>query len=79
MPAERPGQLADLELHGALGLVLHHSGARRNLVSMTDVSDLEGDEIAPAKLAVDTQVEEREISHPPFHHQADAQPRCLSL
>ena len=40
---------------------------------MTDVSDLEGDEIASAKLAVDTQVEEREISHPPFHLQANTQ------
>jgi hypothetical protein len=48
-----PGSWRDLELHGALGLVLHDSGARRNLVSMTDVSDLEGDEIASAKLAVD--------------------------
>lgn len=40
---------------------------------MTDVSDLEGDEIASAKLAVDIQVEEREISHPPFHLQPDTQ------
>jgi hypothetical protein len=40
---------------------------------MTDVSGLEGDEIAAAKPAVDTQVEEREIPHPPFHLQADTQ------
>ena len=40
---------------------------------MTDVADLQGDEIASPKLAVDAQVKEREISHPPFHLQADTQ------
>src|SRR4030095_8971314 len=40
-----------LKLPGPLRLVLHDGGACRNLVSMTDVSDPESDEIASAKPA----------------------------
>ena len=46
-----PGGLGDLELYWALGLVLHDDGARRQLIAMTHVADLEGDEVAAAKLA----------------------------
>ena len=52
----QPG-LRDLELHRALRLVLHDDGARRHLVSMTHVPNLQSDEVASAQLAVDAQVE----------------------
>jgi hypothetical protein len=42
-----PGGRRDLELGWALGLVLHDDGARGNLVPMTNISDLQGDETAP--------------------------------
>ena len=71
-----PGGCRDLELHGALGLVLHDSRARRDLVSMTDISDLEGDEIASAKLAVDTQVKERDCRSNPLQG-AIEMPHCF--
>ncbi len=47
------GSCRDLELDRTLCLVLHHDRARRDLVAMKDVSDLEGDEIASAELTVD--------------------------
>ena len=34
---------------------------------MTHVADLEGNEVAASKLAVDTQVEEDKLTHPALH------------
>jgi hypothetical protein len=48
-----PGGLRDLELDGALGLVLHDDGARCHLVAVAHVPHPEGDEVAAAQLAVD--------------------------
>jgi hypothetical protein len=59
--------LGDLELHWALGLVLHDDGAARQLIAVTHVSDLERDEVAAAKLAVDAQIEEGQLTHTVFH------------
>jgi len=67
-----PGGLGDLELHRALGLVLHDDRACRHLVAMTHVPHLERDEIAAAQLAVDAQIEEREFAQPALHLEADA-------
>jgi hypothetical protein len=61
-----PRGLGDLELHRSLGLVLHDDGARRQLIAMTHVADLEGDEVAAAKLAVYAQVEEGQLTYPAF-------------
>lgn len=67
-----PGGLGDLELNRALGLVLHDDGARRHLVTMAHVPYPEGDEIAAAQFAVDTQVEEGEFADPPRHLESHA-------
>lgn len=71
---------SDLELDRALRLVLHHDGTGRHLVSMADVADLEGDEIAAPKFAVDAKVEHGELSYTSLHLQADAKcPDVLEL
>jgi hypothetical protein len=50
------------------------------LVAVADVSNLEADEVATAKLAVDSQVEEGELAHPTFHLQANTKrPDVLEL
>ena len=53
----------DLELNRVLSLVLHDHGARRYLLAMADVPDLEADQIAAASLAVGPQVEEGQLTH----------------
>jgi hypothetical protein len=53
-----PSCQRDFELHRALGLVLHDDGTRRHLISVTNIPDLQGDQIAAPKLAIDAQVEE---------------------
>jgi len=67
-----PGGLRDLELHRTLRLVLHDDGARRHLVSMTHVPDLQGHKVAATQLAVYAQVEQREFAHTALHLEADA-------
>ena len=63
-----------------MGLVLHHHGAGRDLVPVADVSDLQADEVAAAKLAVDPQVEQRELAHPIFHLKSNSErPDVLEL
>jgi hypothetical protein len=42
----------DLELHRALGLVLHHDGASSDLVAMADVSYPEGHKITATQLTL---------------------------
>jgi hypothetical protein len=47
---------------------------------MTNVPDLERDEVTAAQLAVDPQVEESELPHPTFHLEPNAQcPGVLEL
>src|SRR4051812_28043091 len=72
--------LRNLELHRALGLVLHDDGARAHLLAVAYVPDLERDEIAAAELAVDAQVEEGKFPNPLLHLEADAKrPDVLEL
>jgi hypothetical protein len=74
------GRRCDLELHWALRLVLHHHGSGCHLVTVTDIPDLQAHEVAAAKLAVDSQVEECELTHPVFHLKADSErPDVLDL
>jgi len=47
---------------------------------MTNIADLQGDEVASTQLAVDTQVEKCELAHPVLHLEADAErPNVLEL
>ena len=74
------GHAGDLELNRALRLVLHHDGPGRDLVPVTDVPDSQADQVAASQLAVDAQVEQRELTNPVLHLQADAQrPDVLGL
>ena len=67
------GGRCDLELERMLGLVLQHDCARCNLVCVAAVPDLQADEVAAAKLAVDTQLEEGQLLE--FRAKQDA-PSC---
>jgi hypothetical protein len=57
----------DLELDRALGLVLQDDAARCNLIPATNLSDLQGDQIAATQLAVDAQGEGCELEHTVLH------------
>ena len=47
---------------------------------MTDIPDLEGNEVAAAKLAVDSQVEQSELAHSILHLKTNAErPDVLEL
>lgn len=62
----------DLELHWALGLVLHHDGAARHRIAMANISHLERYEVTATQLAVDAKVEERQFADPAFHLKANS-------
>jgi hypothetical protein len=51
----------DFELHRPVGLPLHDYGPRANPVAAAHVADAQVDEIAPAQLAVDAQIQQRKI------------------
>ena len=74
------GRRRDLELHRALGLVLHHHGASCHLITVADVPDLEADEVAAAQLAVESQVEKGKLADPAFHLETNSNgPDVLEL
>ena len=55
------GLLGDLELHRSLGLLLHDHGPVGDPGIVGDVPNPKSNQIAPAQLAVDRQVEQRQI------------------
>lgn len=60
--------------------MLHDHSACRHLIAMTNVPDLERDEVAAAQLTIDPQVEDRELARPPLHLGPHAQrPNVLEL
>src|SRR5687768_12248348 len=67
-------RFSDFELHRALGFLLHDDRAVAHALAMANVTDLEPDEIARAQLAVDCQVEKRELAGAARH--LEAYPRC---
>jgi hypothetical protein len=74
------GRGRDLELDRSLRLVLHHDSPRGQLLAVANVPDLEGNEGASTKLAVDPQIEEREFAHPVFHLESNTEcPDVLGL
>src|SRR6266478_1355321 len=56
-----PRLLGDLELDRALGLLLHDYRPRRDRSALDDIVDAKPNQIAPAQLAVDTEIEQREF------------------
>ena len=57
-----PRFLGDFELHRALGLLLHDRGATRDSQAVGNVPDTQLDQVACAQLAVNRQVEERQVA-----------------
>lgn len=71
---------SDLELNGALGLVLDDDGACGHLVAVAYVLSLEADQVASAQLTVNAEVEESQFANPALHLQPDTQgPDVLKL
>ena len=58
----RPRLLRDLELHGALSLLLKNNGPTRNIVAVRDISDAQFYQVACSQLAVDRQIEQGQIA-----------------
>jgi hypothetical protein len=57
-----PCLLGHLELHRSLGLLLHDDCACRDLTALDDIMDTQRDEIAAAQLAIDGEIEKRQLS-----------------
>jgi hypothetical protein len=55
------GRLKKFELHWSAGLLLDHDRSLTNASSANDLSNLDLHQIATAKLAIDSKVEERAI------------------
>jgi len=47
--------------------VLHHHRQASHGVTVADISNFERDEVAASKLAIDAEVEQRELAHAVFH------------
>ena len=70
-------RLRDLGLHRSLGFVLHHDRTRCNLITVADVAHLETDEVATAKLAVNSRVKKMRAPAHGFPFASEpAKPRC---
>ncbi len=55
-------RLCDLELHGSRCLLLQHDRPCRDTLAVTDVSNLQLEQVAGAQLAVDAKIEQRQFS-----------------
>jgi hypothetical protein len=67
-----PRLLDDLELHRSLGLFLHDDRAGSNVTALNHVVDVKPDQITPAQLAVDGEVEQREFPGPTTQLKSDS-------
>jgi hypothetical protein len=56
-----PRLFSDLKLHRTLGLLLHDDCSGRDVTALHDIVDAKPDQIAPAQLAIDSEVEQREF------------------
>jgi hypothetical protein len=75
-----PCLLGDFKLHRPLGLLLYDNRPRRNPSALDDIVDAKPDQIAPAQLAVDGEVEQCEFAGSMIQLQANPDgPRCGSL
>jgi hypothetical protein len=57
-----PRRLGNLELHGTLGFLLQHYCPGCHAASVADVSDAQSDQVTGSKLAVDGEVEQRQLA-----------------
>src|ERR1700722_858584 len=57
-----PGVLSDLELHRALGLLLHNYRARSDDISTTYIPHAQPHQITRSQLAVDGEIEECKLT-----------------
>jgi hypothetical protein len=64
-----PGPFGKLEANGPPGLALANIGAVKCVAVGRDVIDAKRDEIAAPKLAIDCEIEERQIPHAPLQLQ----------
>lgn len=75
-----PGRLGDLELHRAVGLLLHHDGAGGDPAALDDVTNAQRHQVASPELAVDREVEERQLTPTVRQFEANAnRPDLLRL
>jgi hypothetical protein len=56
------GRLKELELNGATGLLLNNDCSRANPATTDNLSDLDFNDVAPAKLTVDREIEQRMVA-----------------
>jgi hypothetical protein len=66
------GRLRDLELHRTLGLLLQQDGPRCHAVPVADVSSAQPHQVTGSKLAVDGEVEQRQLAATVGELQADS-------
>jgi hypothetical protein len=66
-----PRRLGDLELYRTLGFLLQHDRPGSHGASVADVSDAQLDQVTRSKLAVDGEVEQRQITVTTSELQAD--------
>ena len=57
-----PGLLGQFEPDGLSGLLLAHCRAINDITAGSNILDLQGDDIAAAQLAIDGEIEHRQIT-----------------
>jgi hypothetical protein len=72
IPDCRSRLLGDLELNRPVGFHLDHGGAVAHMASHGHVVDPEANQVATAQLAVDGEIEQREVATPLFELKPDA-------
>ena len=58
-----PGLLGEFEPDGLSSLPLAHGGAINDITTGSNIFDLQGDDIASTLLAVDGEIEHRQVTH----------------
>ena len=57
-----PRLFSDLELHRPLGLLLHDNRAWGDMIALDHIANVKPHQVAPAQLAVDGEIEQREFA-----------------
>ncbi len=72
-----PGLFRDLELHRAVGFLLHDDRSGRHPIALRHIANPQPDEITAAQLAVDGQVEKSKVPNSIGQLKADPDPPKL--